>query len=238
MRAVNLVPEDARRGRGGSRSGPNRVSSASLGPAQVVVGVLLIMIGLVALRVLADNHVNDEKATLAALQTQVASGQAKASELGVYNSFVQAAQQREAQVREIAEQRFPWQRTLGQISRVMPATTSLSSLSATTSGSSTTTTGTTGTTSSGPTFTLAGCANTPNQNGVATLLRRLQVLSGVTNVGFETSTRQASCGNSFSLVLSFAGAGADTTAGSSTSAVAGSSTPTTAAASTTGTAGG
>ena len=220
MKAVNLVPKDARRGRG-SGSGPQWISADSFGPAQAVVGVLLIVIALIGLRVLADNHVNNRKATLAAMQTQFATEQAQASRLTTYASFVQAAQQREDQVSEIAEQRFPWQRTLDEMSRVMPATTTLTSLSASTSGASTatgsTTTSTDVSTGGGPSFTLSGCADTPNQNGTATLLRRLKLLTGVTDVGFQSSTREASCGNSFSIDLSFGASGTATAASSSSS---------------------
>jgi Tfp pilus assembly protein PilN len=235
MKAVNLVPKDARGGRGSSsRGGAGRVGFNGLGPAHVVVGVLVIVVGLILLRVLANNDVNNQKATLAAVQTQVATEQADASKLSVYTSFVQAAQQREDQVREIAEQRFPWQRILDQLSRVMPATTSLTSLSASTNGSpgtASTSAGTAVTSAAGPTFSLAGCADTRNQNGVATLLRRLQVLSDVTNVGFQSSSRQASCGNSFNLTLSFAEPGTSTAATSSVSAAT--ATATTPAATTT-----
>ncbi len=240
MKAVNLVPTDARRGRGLSAGGRGRgTTPVSFGPVHVVVGVLVIVIALIALRVLANNGVSDKKATLAAVQTQVAAEQAQASRLSEYTSFVQAAQQREDQVRELAEQRFPWQRTLDQISRVMPATTSLTSLSATTSGSASTTSSTSAT-GSGPTFTLAGCANTPNQNGMATLLRRLQLLSGVTNVGFQSSARQKSCGNSFNLNLDFAAAtaaAADPTVAGSTTAVPATATTATTTSTTAATAG-
>jgi Tfp pilus assembly protein PilN len=236
MRAVNLVPEDARR-RGAARGSGRRLSLDSLGFAHFIVGVLAIVALLVLLRVVAENGVNDKKATLAAVQSQVTVEQSRLSQYSTFTSFVQAAEQREAQVREIAAQRFPWQRTLDQISVLMPASTSLTNLSATTSGAtaSSTSTGSTagaGSVSSGPSFTLTGCANTPNQNGVATLLRRLQHLSGVTGVGFQSSSRAASCGNQFSLNLSFGASGETAAVGtaSTSAAAAGTTTTTTGAA--------
>lgn len=216
MRAVNLVPEDQRRRRRNSTGGANRLSMESIGPSQIVLAVLVILIALIALHVRADNHLKDQKATLAAAQAQVVTEQAQASRLDVYTSFVQAAQQREDQVRQIAQQRFPWQRTLDQLSHVLPATTSLTSLSATTSGLAS---GVSTATSAGvPTFTLAGCADTPSQTGTATVLRRLRALSGVTSVGFQSSTRVASCGNSFALTLGFTGAGGAATASTAAAA--------------------
>jgi Tfp pilus assembly protein PilN len=190
----------------------------------------VIVVALIVLRVLSDNDVNNKKVTLAAAQAQVATEQAEANKLEVYVSFVQAAQAKRQQVQEIAAQRFPWKRSLDQISHVLPASTSLSSLSASTAapaatGSSTTTT----TPAAGPTFSLAGCADTPNQNGTATLLRRLTMLTGVSNVAFENSTRTASCGNSFTLSLSFKAPGTSSASAAtgSTTAVAGATTTTT-----------
>ena len=206
MKAVNLVPREARRSRGGVKPGAGGISVDSVGPAHFVIGALVIAIALLLLGVLAQNTANDKKATLAALRAQVLTEQAEAAKFATYTGFVQAAQQRETQVREVAEQRFPWERTLNQISRVMPATTYLSSLSATTAS----TTSTTGTTSvAGPTITLAGCTATQNMNGVATLLRRLRYLSGVESVGFQNAAREHDCqsdstdGSSFSLTLGF-----------------------------------
>ena len=239
MKAVNLVPHDVRRSRGTAAGGINSLSLESLGAAHLLVGALAIVALLVLLRVVADNGLNDKKATLAAVQSQVTTEQARAPQYATFSSFVQAAQEREAQVRDITEQRFPWQRTLDQISELMPASTSLSNLSATTSGTAasptsdttaSTTSGTTGAsvTSSGPSFTLTGCADTPNQNGVATLLRRLQHLSGVADVGFQSSTRAATCGNEFSIDLSFgASSGVAAKGTSGTSAVAAGTTTTT-----------
>jgi Tfp pilus assembly protein PilN len=224
MKAVNLLPADARRSRtaSGGRAG---FSTSGFGPAGFVVVLLLVVVALILLRVLSDNDVNNKKATLAAAQAQVAAEQAEAAKLTVYVNFIAMAQAQKQQVQEIAEQRFPWRRTLDQISHVLPASTSLTSLGASTAAP--TTTSTAGATVSGPTFSLAGCADTPNQNGVATLLRRLTVLTGVSNVGFENSTRTVSCGNSFSLVLSFAAPGTGATTTGSTTAIAGTTTSST-----------
>ncbi len=218
MRAVNLVPKDARRVRSGS-GGQGRLNPGSLGPAHLVVAVLVVVVGLVLLRVVAGNTVNDKQATLAAVQTEVATEQSQASKFDAYTSFVQAAQQREMQVRDLVQQRFPWQRTLDQISRVMPATTSLTSLSANSDGASTASS-TSGVPSTGPSFTLAGCAHTANQDGVAILLRRLRLLTGVTSVNFQSSTRTAGCGDTFNIGLTFSSPPSGTSEPSATSTAA------------------
>ncbi|WP_249009830.1 PilN domain-containing protein [Conexibacter sp. DBS9H8] len=217
MRAVNLIPEGARGGRGNRSRQPGGGLGAAenFGPAQVAVIVLVVVVALVTLRVLADNRVNDKQATLAAVRTQVSTEQAQATKLSVYTSFIANVTQREAQIRTIAEQRFPWKGTFDQISEVMPASTSLTSLGATTSAPAPAAS----TAASGPTFTLAGCAHTANQNGVATLLRRLQLISGVTNVGFQSSTRSSSCGDSFNVTLGFAAPGTTPTGPGTSTAV-------------------
>jgi Tfp pilus assembly protein PilN len=227
MKAVNLVPADARRSRTTGSTRPS-LSTSGFGPAGFVVVLMVIVVALIVLRVLSDNDVNNKKVTLAAAQAQVAAEQAEANKLQVYVTFVQAAQAKRQQVQEIAEQRFPWKRSLDQISHVLPASTSLSSLSASTTAPAATGASTT-TPAAGPTFSLAGCADTPNQNGTATLLRRLTMLTGVSNVAFENSTRSASCGNSFTLSLSFKAPGTSSAgaAPGSTTAVAGATTTTT-----------
>jgi Tfp pilus assembly protein PilN len=196
MKAVNLIPKESRRG-------PSEFSVGTLGPAHFVVGIGAILVVLVLLHVLATNTVNDRKATLAAVQAQVAQEQAVAARLQVYTSYVEAAQAREQQIREIADSRFPWQRSFDQLAHVIPATTSLTSLSATTSGTAAVTSDTTAAAASAPVFTLQGCADTRNQDGVATLIRHLSGITGVSDVDFASSTRTSDCGNSFSLSIDF-----------------------------------
>jgi Tfp pilus assembly protein PilN len=220
MKAVNLIPHDSRRDRSAG------LSVGSLGPSHLVIALLVVVVGLTLLRVLAGNTVNDRKATLAALQSRVATEQASAQRLSTYIGFVQAAQQREAAVKAIADSRFPWQRSFDQLARALPSTTSLTSLSATTAA---------GSLSTGPTFALSGCADTANQNGIATVLRRLRALSGSPQIGFENSTRQTNCGNSFSLSIVYGASGtpSGTSSGTASSATAGASTTPPAATSTT-----
>ncbi len=220
MKSVNLIPSESRRDR-------SSVTVGTVGPAHFVVLLLAIAVILVLLRVLTDNTINNRKATLAATQVQVTAAQAEASKLSVYVQFVNAAEQREASVRAIADGRFPWKETFDELSRVMPASTTLTNLSASTTG------GTNAAGASVPTFTLAGCADTRNQDGTATLIRRLRQLIGVTTVSFQSSTRAAHCGNSFNLSISFKPLpGAPTTA-TPTATPASTSTTTTTATDTT-----
>jgi Tfp pilus assembly protein PilN len=222
MKAVNLIPKDSRRD-------ASDFSVGTLGPAHLVIGLGAILVVLMLMHVLTANTVKDRRATLAALSAQVVQEQSTASRLQVYTAYIEQIEAREQQVMAIADSRFAWRRSFDQLAHVIPPTTSLSSLSATTSGASVATSSAASASASEsvPTFSLDGCADTRNQDGVATLIRRLHAIDGVTSVNFESSTRAADCGNSFSLLIVFKALGlpapaattaTTTTAGSGSSA--------------------
>jgi Tfp pilus assembly protein PilN len=192
MRAVNLIPSDARRDRGPVAAGQ------SLGPMHVLVAVAAIAVVLVLLRVLADNTASSRQATLGALRTQVALVQAQEARLTAFTAFIRSGEQRVSEIRTLADARFPWQRSLTQLSHLLPRSTSLKSLTASTSTGSASTGG-----AAAPTFNLIGCANTPNQDGVATVMRRLRALTGAAAVTFTSSTRTSGCGDSFNISVVF-----------------------------------
>lgn len=184
MRAVNLIPADSR------RSGPSP-SLKHLGPEHVVLGVLAIALVFVTLYVLANNTISERSTQLASLKQQVSTVQAETSRLQSYAKFEKLAQEREATVREIAATRFDWHTALSDLSRVVPANTSLQSLVATagTSSSGGSTTGSAGNVRAdidAPAFELKGC--TDSQDEVAQLISRLRLINGVTRVTLEDST--------------------------------------------------
>jgi Tfp pilus assembly protein PilN len=224
MKAVNLIPKDSRRD-------SSDFSVGTLGPAHFVIGLGAVLVVLVLMHVLTANTVKDRKATLAAVNTQVVQEQATAAKLAVYTAYITQAEAREQQVLAIANSRFPWRRSFDQLAHVIPATTSLTSLSASTAGASGSTTpaATSTANQSVPVFTLSGCADTRDQDGVAALIRRLHAITGVTSVNFESSTRTPDCGNSFSLSIVFKAillpgtAAAPTTTTSTTTTASGSS---------------
>lgn len=177
MRAVNLIPGDARRG------GSTDIRSLR-GPGSAVVGLLAVVLILVTLYVLASNNVSQRQGKLASLQQQLAQTQAEATKLNGYTQFAKLAQARVQTVKQIASARFNWQRALSDLSRVVPANTSLSSVSATVDPGA----GASGGSSSGslrgditaPAFELDGC--TASQDDVARLMSRLRLIRGVTRV--------------------------------------------------------
>jgi Tfp pilus assembly protein PilN len=137
--------------------------------------------------------VSKRQAQLASLQQQVTQMQAQVARLASYEQFEKLAQARAETVQEIASTRFDWYQALSDLSKVVPAHTSLQALVATASPTSTTG-GSSAASSSGgvrgdinaPAFTLKGC--TASQDEVAQIMSRLRLINGVTRVTLEDST--------------------------------------------------
>ena len=184
MRAVNLVPADSR---GRSSRGP---STGMQVPVYVLLGFLTAALALVTVYVLTNNTIADRTAKLSSLKTQVAQEQAEAARLGEFTKFSQLAQGRIETVRSIASARFDWHGALSDLSKVVPANTTLQSLSGTvvpgagTGGSGGGSGGLRGALP-GPAFELQGC--TANQDGVARLMSELRLINGVTRVTLSNS---------------------------------------------------
>ncbi len=204
MKAVNLIPRDARRG-------GVTPSLGRLGASHLLIGLLAVAVAMVTLYVLSNNTVNQRKAQLANLNAQVSRMQAQVARLQAYEKFEKLAQAREATVQQIASGRFDWQGALTDLSKVVPPKTVLESLVATVSPNSTTGGGGSSGTVRGditaPAFSLKGC--TGSQDEVAQLMSRLRVINGVSRVTLEDSSvaptgASAGCaGPSFDMVVFF-----------------------------------
>jgi Tfp pilus assembly protein PilN len=184
VKAVNLIPREARRG-GVSPS------LGRLGAAHLVIGLLVVGVAMVTLYVLSNNTVSQRQAQLAGLNQQMSRMQAEVARLQKYNAFVRLAQAREATVKEIASSRFNWHAALTDLSKVVPAKTTLLSLVATVS-TNTNAAGAGGSSGTGrgdvnaPALSLKGC--TGSQDEVAQLMSRLRLINGVSRVTLEDST--------------------------------------------------
>jgi Tfp pilus assembly protein PilN len=202
VRAVNLMPSEARRGGG-------RQIGRSGGAVYLVLGVLAAALVLVVMYVLAGNKISDRKAKLATLQTEAANARTQAAQLAPYTTFATLASARAETVRQITSARFDWHQSLSDLSRVVPSNTSLQSLVATVAPGA----GGGGgiafrTAIVAPAFELTGC--TTNQDDVARLMSRMRLMRGVTRVTLQDSTSSNTPAP---------------TAGSVTSSSAGGSTP-------------
>jgi Tfp pilus assembly protein PilN len=176
MKAVNLIPADAKRS-GGAAATESRL------PTYLLLGVLTIAVALVTVYVLSSNKITQRKAQIGTLQAEVTQAQAQAAALNSYAQFSRDAQTRIGSVRQLAQGRFDWDGALVDLSKVVPADTTLSAFTGSTTASSATTPGA----AAGPTVELTGC--TRSQDDVARLLSRLRLVDGVQTVTLNSSSK-------------------------------------------------
>jgi Tfp pilus assembly protein PilN len=196
MRAVNLIPSESRGGFAGV---------GGVGPVHALVAVLGIALLFVTIYALTTNTISERKAKISRLQAQANQQQVAASTLSKYVQFEKLAQTRAETVREIASARFDWHAALSDLSKVVPANTSLQSLLATVApGATVNGPGGTASTSSGaststvrgyepgPAFELKGC--TRSHDDVARLMSRLRLINDVTRVTLTDSQKPDASG--------------------------------------------
>jgi Tfp pilus assembly protein PilN len=185
--------------------------------------VLVIVLAYVTLYVLTSNTISQRKSQLAALHLQVSQEQAQTAGLTSFTQFQALAQQRAETVRQIAASRFDWHGALSDLSKVMPANSSLQSLVATvapgasvsgaggsTSGSAVASGSVRGDISA-PAFELKGC--TATQDDVARLISRLRLINGVQRVTLEDSSKATTAAGTSSSGTAGTGAAAGTCSG-------------------------
>ena len=186
MRAVNLIPADSR---GGSRG--RTPSTGMQVPVYVLLGFLAAAVALVTIYVLTNNSISSRTAKLNNLKTEVTQEQAAVARLGEFTKFAQLAQTRISTVNSIAAARFDWHTALSDLTKVVPANTTLQSVvgtvvpGATTGGSGSAGTGSIRGDITAPAFELSGC--THSQDDVAKLMSQLRLINGVTRVTISDS---------------------------------------------------
>src|SRR5215204_4721797 len=129
MKAVNLLPPDLRGApKVVSGTKPARETPAGVG-AYIVLGALAIAVAALAVYVLAGNAVKDREAKLATVKAETQNAQQRAAALKPYADFEALVNQRLTTVRSLADARFDWERALHDLSRVLPADTTLTEVS-------------------------------------------------------------------------------------------------------------
>jgi Tfp pilus assembly protein PilN len=205
MRAVNLLPVEPKR----TRKAPSVSTQLAL-VAPFVVGGLLA-----AGYLLTSSQVNSKRATLEALQEELAAIPKSPQEPQQNPALATERSLRIATLSATLQSRLVWDRVLREISAVLPGDVWLTTLSATTpevpaavsaapaappAGGTTTTssTATTTTTSTTPAAAPAPAAQplnmqgyTYSQEGVARLLSRLQVVPALQNVKLLSSSQSS-----------------------------------------------
>lgn len=176
MKPVNLLPESQRRRPSG---GDGKSAYAVL----AVLGLLVLMTGLY---VVVSNQVTTRSTEAAEASVEADRLEAQAANLGAFGNFAQVKETRVASVRQIASQRFDWERLMLELARVLPADGWLQAADASVSGetgdaaSSEDSAG-----SGGPTANLVGCL--PRQADVAELMLRLRRMHRVEDVTLSES---------------------------------------------------
>ena len=165
----------------------NAVSTVPVGRiAQVACGSAAVLAAAVAYLVVVNNQVSSGRERLGTLQTQLVTSEQQAAALKPYADFVAATTTRRDAVAGVAKSRFKWDRTLTELAKVAPSGVWLTSVTGTIPAVAT---GAATPTSGLPTIALNGCAT--HERGVPAYIDRLQLLSGVTDVGFTRTERLA-----------------------------------------------
>ncbi|HXW59361.1 MAG TPA: hypothetical protein VEJ23_07775 [Solirubrobacteraceae bacterium] len=200
MRAVNLIPSEARgdAGLGSGRSG---------GGAYAVLGLLAGLVLLALLYGIAHHQASSRRSEVAAIDARSQRANENAGQLSQYASFIAMRDARLQAVTQLTNSRFAWAHALYELGRVLPLGVSISSLngavgsgptsSGASSSASTTAKGGTAVASatppgSVPTLTLAGCAT--SQETVAVMLNRLSLIHGVAEATLQGSTSGSAAG--------------------------------------------
>ena len=208
MKAVNLIPTDARRG--------GAAPARSGGAVYVLLGGLAVVVVALASYVLLQNTISDRQAELAQVKRDATAAQATATALSPYRQFAQLSQTRVQTVGALAGSRFDWERAMRDLALVLPDNVWLTSFVGTVApginfgdaGVNTNSeTGTLRSTQQVPAVELVGC--TENQADVARVMARLRLVEGVTQVSLAASEK-----SDVSTAGAGSGAGATPSAGS------------------------
>lgn len=179
MRPVNLLPPKHR---------PHQPSGGKAGSSYMVLGVLALALVALVTYVMESNKITTAKSDIALAQQKTAEARARSQQLGPFANFAAIKQQRVASVKQLADGRFDWERTVRELAHVLPDGVWLQDFEASVSGQAAGGASTGGDTAwSGPSIKLHGCAQ--DQPQVATLMVRLKEMQGVHDVKLTDSTR-------------------------------------------------
>jgi Tfp pilus assembly protein PilN len=183
MKAVNLIPEEHRRGPG---HGPARSGAG----VYLFLGALAIMLIGTAAYVLSANAIKERRGEVTQVKLEATAAAAEASALKPYADFAALKQKRVQTVKSLAESRFDWEHVLGDLSRAMPTSAWLTSFTGTVNPD-VQLTGPGGSPLRSslkvPAVVLTGCAKSQSQ--VAHMMARMRLIKGVTRVSLDSSSK-------------------------------------------------
>jgi Tfp pilus assembly protein PilN len=153
----------------------------------MVVGVLALFLVAVVTYVMQSNKITQGQSDIAAAQQKTAEARARTQQLGPFGNFAQIKEQRVSSVRQLAEGRFDWERSVRELAHVLPNGVWLRDFDASVAGAGSGAAAGSATAYAGPSIRLHGCAQ--NQPQVAVMLVRLQEMQGVHDVRLTDSIR-------------------------------------------------
>jgi Tfp pilus assembly protein PilN len=179
VRPVNLLPPKHR---------PHQPTAGKSGnSAYLVLGVLALCLVALVTYVMESNKITTAKSDIAVAEQKTAEARARAQQLGPFANFAAIKQQRVTSVKQLADGRFDWERTVRELAHVLPDGVWLQDFEAAVSGAAAGGSSTGESAWAGPSIKLHGCAQ--DQPQVATLLVRLKEMQGVHDVKLTDSTR-------------------------------------------------
>ena len=179
MKAVNLLPDGARRA---GKAGGGTASYIVLG----LLGVVLLMVTVITL---TGKQVAAKEAELERTRTEATVAETRAGKLTRYTEFADLREKRVQTVTSLAQSRFDWSQTLHEVSRTIPSGTSLLALKGTVQP---------GVSVEGdsdplrsslpvPAIELRGC--TRSQKAVAGMMTSMRRIEGVQRVSLSSSEK-------------------------------------------------
>lgn len=179
MRAVNLIPKDARRGRGDGNGAAG---------VYLLLGALAALVVMVGAFTILSGQVDDRERVLAAVEAEATAAEQRVTALGPYTKFAAMSRQRVETVNQLVAGRFDWAQALREVARIVPQEADLLTLSASTPSGDGGASGSSPRAALGvPAFDITGC--TSSQVRVATLLARLRAVDGVKRVSLASSEK-------------------------------------------------
>ncbi|MGI8729345.1 MAG: pilus assembly protein PilM [Solirubrobacteraceae bacterium] len=161
--------------------------------AQVACGATALVAAATIYGVVVSNQVSSGQERLAEIRAELVQSERQAAALQPFADFDRTTKSRRTAVTTIATARFNWDRSLTELSKVVPGDVWLTSAKGTLTPTSSVEGGSGGDTGSlrgalpGPAFELAGCAK--NERDVPKYIDRLYSLSEVEEVGFSRTER-------------------------------------------------
>jgi Tfp pilus assembly protein PilN len=180
MRAVNLMPADARRSGG---------AGAGIG-SYILIAVLALVVVAGAAFALVNRDIKDKRNELANVQQRIQAAQNETEALKAYSAFTAIRKQRSETVRSLATSRFDWAHALHEVARTMPKDAWLTSMRGTVTPSTTVEGGVADplrASVQSPAIEIVGC--TTSQDKVAGVISSLRRADGVQRISLSSSER-------------------------------------------------